>query len=464
MLETWVSDLKDSFAVEKEHLLGRIAELEVTQRKASHTRMSLETSHTRTPGESEVSNSDMVGRGGDDRTEALNSSGVTDGLENGMSRHMVEVTESLDTGNVTDSFTGHVSGSGILEIGMSGVSCVEPTSSRVMGGPSAETGVLHSGMGVSVSGVEFTHEAVVSTQEAAVTVTAGRLSNAVERIMAVSTLGVMGHLVASTETTSVVSGTRMATGVTATSAAAVAATESPHSRTLVACEPRVVVDHAGPHDVVRAMTTLLQAQADAMAAQARASVVQNLPAILCFTGEEKDVMEDGFERWIERFEERVQVAGWRSEQKLYQLKLHLEGTAREVLRMLPEVDKTSYDRAVTALKKRFKPLDIEELRGLEFHHLMETKEMVQQLGIEIQRLGRKAFPSMIRKEFDRLLKGRFYHALLVKWQRKLGPPKTSESFYELYDRARALEEQERQYVVSAGAHQVKSDKRVGSRK
>ena len=78
---------------------------------------------------------------------------------------------------------------------------------------------------------------------------------------------------------------------------------------------------------------------------------------------------------------------------------------------------------------------------------MQTKETVQQLGIEIQRLGRKAFPSMIGKEFDRLLKGRFYQALLVKWQRKLGPPKTSESFYELYDRARALEEQERQYVV-----------------
>ena len=205
-----------------------------------------------------------------------------------------------------------------------------------MGGPSAETGVLHSGMGVSVSGVEYTHDAVVSTQEAAVTVAAGRLSNAAERIMAVPTLWVMGHLVASTETTSVVSGTRMATGVTVTSAAAVAATESPPSRTVVACEPGVVVHHAGPHDVVGAMTKLLQAQADAMAAQARASVVQNLPAILCFTGEEKDVMEDGFERWIERFEERVQVAGWGSEQKLYQLKLHLEGTAREVLRMLPE--------------------------------------------------------------------------------------------------------------------------------
>ena len=88
--------------------------------------MSLETSHTRTPGESKVSDSDMEGTGGHDRTEALNSSGMTDGPENGMSRHMVEVTESLDTGNVTDNSTGHVSGSGILKMGMSGISCVDP--------------------------------------------------------------------------------------------------------------------------------------------------------------------------------------------------------------------------------------------------------------------------------------------------------------------------------------------------
>ena len=33
MLETWVSELKDSFAVKKEHLLGSIAELEATQKR-----------------------------------------------------------------------------------------------------------------------------------------------------------------------------------------------------------------------------------------------------------------------------------------------------------------------------------------------------------------------------------------------------------------------------------------------
>ena len=47
----------------------------------------------------------------------------------------------------------------------------------------------------------------------------------------------------------------------------------------------------------------------------------------------------------------------------------------------------------------------------------------------------------------------------MKWQRKLGPPKASESFYELYDRARALEEQEKQYDASSVIHQSDNSRR-----
>ncbi len=78
--------------------------------------------------------------------------------------------------------------------------------------------------------------------------------------------------------------------------------------------------------------------------------------------------------------------------------------------------------------------------------LTQTTESIEQLGIKIQHLGRKAFPSIVGKDFDRLLKGRFYQALLVKWQRKLGP---DESFFDLLARARTLENFEKQYAVSA---------------
>ncbi len=94
------------------------------------------------------------------------------------------------------------------------------------------------------------------------------------------------------------------------------------------------------------------------------------------------------------------------------------------------------------MKKHFKPGDIEELRGLEFHHRTQMDKSIEQLGISIQQLGRKAFPAIIGRYIDHLLKGRFYQALLVKWQRKLGPPKPEESFHDLFARARMLEEQE----------------------
>ena len=72
-------------------------------------------------------------------------------------------------------------------------------------------------------------------------------------------------------------------------------------------------------------------------------------------------------------------------------------------------------------------VDIEELRGLEFHYESQGNELVEQLGISLQQLGRKAFPSMSGKEFDRLLKERFLQVLGVKWQRKLGAPKPDET-------------------------------------
>ena len=108
-----------------------------------------------------------------------------------------------------------------------------------------------------------------------------------------------------------------------------------------------------------------------------------------------------------------------------------------------------YSAAVEYLKKRFKPVDIEELKGMEFHQKVQSTETVEELGICLQKLCRKAFPSIGGKEFDRFLKGRFFQALLPKWQKKLGAPKSSDSFGDLYDRARTLERHEKQFADSA---------------
>ena len=117
-----------------------------------------------------------------------------------------------------------------------------------------------------------------------------------------------------------------------------------------------------------------------------------------------------------------------SEVKLYQLKVHLDKTTSHVFRMFSADEKSGCKKAADVLRKKFPPVDIEELRGLEFHCKVQENESVEQLELELQRLGRKAFPSTDGKDFDCLLKGRFFQALLTKWQRKLGTPKTSETF------------------------------------
>ena len=141
-----------------------------------------------------------------------------------------------------------------------------------------------------------------------------------------------------------------------------------------------------------------------LSVQAQAVAVQNLPPLKRFSGESPDLEEDSFDRWLEIFEERARMARWSEEQKLYQLKMHLERTALQVFRMLPEDSKKAYSEAVGSLKKRFRPVNIEELKGIEFHQKMQTSESIKKLGITLQPLGKKAFPGIGEKEFDRLLK------------------------------------------------------------
>ena len=124
-----------------------------------------------------------------------------------------------------------------------------------------------------------------------------------------------------------------------------------------------------------------------------------------------------------------------------------------------------FESAVTALKRSFRPVDIEELRGLEFHQRTQgAMETIEKLGISIQQLGRKAFPTITGKEFDHLLKGCFYQALQVNWQCtcKLSCPKPDEDFHDLFARARMLEEYEKQYGASAvGRTDAKKASTVG---
>ena len=74
--------------------------------------------------------------------------------------------------------------------------------------------------------------------------------------------------------------------------------------------------------------------------------------------------------------------------------LLLEKTALDTFRMLPDSEKSKIEAAISALRRRFKPGGIKELRGLEFHHKTQGTETIEQLRLSIQQLGRKAFLSI----------------------------------------------------------------------
>jgi len=150
--------------------------------------------------------------------------------------------------------------------------------------------------------------------------------------------------------------------------------------------------------VVETFTRLLKAQTDVIAAQAKAVAVQNLPSLKCYTGEGGDATNDGFDRWLERFRERAKFANWSAEEQLYQLKLHLDKTALDVFRMMPDSERETIDSAVAALKKRFKPADIEELRGLEFTtELKEEMSLLNSLASVYNNLDVRLFPRLLAR-------------------------------------------------------------------
>ena len=204
----------------------------------------------------------------------------------------------------------------------------------------------------------------------------------------------------------------------------------------------------------------MESQKKLLAAQTNALAVQTAPPLACFTGEEVEVEEKSFGRWLDRFEERATLLTWSDDQKVYQLKVHLTKTAAQVYQLLTPEQRGNYGELVKALKARFKPVDIEELRGLEFHQLMQTDESVEKLGLQLMQLARKAFPSLGEKELDRLLKGRFFQAVLPKWQRKLAAPKVDETFHQLYERARIAERHDKQYQASVGRSNKPKDRSV----
>ena len=72
------------------------------------------------------------------------------------------------------------------------------------------------------------------------------------------------------------------------------------------------------------------------------------------------------------------------------------------------------------MRKWFWPVDIEELKGMEFHQITQESETVEEIGIKLQVLAREAFPNMVGPIVKRALLSIFASQVA----KKAKPPKT----------------------------------------
>ena len=160
---------------------------------------------------------------------------------------------------------------------------------------------------------------------------------------------------------------------------------------IVASSELVSVENGsvGSGELIQQLSQLVQTQTAMVAAQTRAMSAQSLPPVPIYSGEGEQSLEDGFERWIEQFEERARLAGWSEDLRRYHLKMRLSKTAFQTYRLLPEDVKASYSATVSVLRSKLKPVDIEELRGMEFHQLVQKNQSVEQLGLQLQKVAKR---------------------------------------------------------------------------
>ena len=144
-----------------------------------------------------------------------------------------------------------------------------------------------------------------------------------------------GSTVVTTSPLIILASTTTATTVTPTTAITTPSTANTGTGVSAASAPITVTSGGAETTATSAITGtemithLFEAQTQLFAAQVQAAMLPPL-TLTNFEGQNAADDDDGFERWLEKFEERAKLAKWTDEVKLCQLKLHLVKTADQV--------------------------------------------------------------------------------------------------------------------------------------
>ena len=82
--------------------------------------------------------------------------------------------------------------------------------------------------------------------------------------------------------------------------------------------------HPMSPSMLQQVMQLLQAQKNMMAAQIEAIATNSVPPLKLFSRDDVHMEDGSFNQWLEQFDDRAKAANCKENQKLFQLKSHLE--------------------------------------------------------------------------------------------------------------------------------------------
>ena len=122
--------------------------------------------------------------------------------------------------------------------------------------------------------------------------------------------------------------------------------------------------------------------------------------------------EGPFCDWLEHFEMCADLNGWKQDVRSKFLVVRLRGHAQEVYWGLEETSQQDYDKLKAALSEQLAPPGEENRYKSEFRARQQQKgETAAEVGRDIRRLARKAYPSLAIDTRDKLARDQFLDGL-----------------------------------------------------
>ena len=139
-------------------------------------------------------------------------------------------------------------------------------------------------------------------------------------------------------------------------------------------------------------------------------VVNQLPPLSKFMGEDLDQEGENFEEWIEHFEMVAEAYGWDAKARLVNLTTRLQGQAYSFYRSCSPEQRADYGCLKTELLTHFTPVRLQAVHSNLFHQRkQEESETVDHYAQELKRLFYRAYPELFKLlNRQKVLGGRYW--------------------------------------------------------